>query len=305
VCGLADLHGLPYKRIGRHYGKNKILKVIGLGIRTLQLAPTIIEKKPFLALSHGSRSQLFLSWILNIPSVLITDYEHSTVLPLVHPNWLIIPEVVQVNGTQLKGDHILKYPGIKEDVYAPSLKPEPAILDYLGIDERELIITVRPPATEAHYHNPLSDELFASTIEWLADIADTRVVLLPRSELQESFIRGKWPELIAKGKVLIPDKVVDGLNLVWFSDLVISGGGTMNREAAALGVPVYSIFRGKIGAVDKYLSENGRLTLLENPEDLRRKVILEKRLRPAAPKHDDRPALAQIVENVVKILEGC
>ena len=99
---------------------------------------------------------------------------------------------------------------------------------------------------------------------------------LPRNERQAVSIRNEWPELIKSGKVIIPDRVVDGLNLLWFSDLAISGGGTMNREAAALGVPVYSIFRGEIGAVDRYLSESGRLVLLEKVEDLSSKINLRR-----------------------------
>ena len=104
----------------------------------------------------------------------------------------------------------------------------------------------------------------------------------------------------------MPDHVVDGMDLIWFSDLVISGGGTMNREAAALGVPVYSIFRGKLGAVDKYLAEAGRLTLLLTPEDVRSRIALVHRHMDVKPKADGRPALQSIVENIVGIMEsGC
>ena len=106
-----------------------------------------------------------------------------------------------------------------------------------------------------------------------------------------------------EGKIIIPEKVVDGLNLIWNSDLVISGGGTMNREAAALGVPVYSIFRGKIGAVDRYLSENGRLTLIKNIEDIRTKITLVKREQQLAPKQKNNSALKSIVDGVISVIE--
>jgi uncharacterized protein len=94
---------------------------------------------------------------------------------------------------------------------------------------------------------------------------------------------------------MIPDKVVDGLNLLWHSDLVVSGGGTMNREAAASGVPVYSIFRGKIGAVDRYLSENGRLCLLTSKEDVRDKILVKKRQKPDGKKQTGSDALDAIM----------
>ncbi len=112
-----------------------------------------------------------------------------------------------------------------------------------------------------------------------------------------------WPNLFATGKIVIPEHVVDGLNLIWHSDLVISGGGTMNREAAALGVPVYSIFRGRIGAVDRYLAAQGRLILLESAEDLAAKVRLVQRERPARPDGGNLSALQKIIDNVVSILD--
>jgi predicted glycosyltransferase len=104
--------------------------------------------------------------------------------------------------------------------------------------------------------------------------------------------------------MIIPEEPLNGLDLIWFSDLVISGGGTMNREAAALGVPVYSTFRGKIGAVDKYLSENGRLVLIENVHEVRTKISLTRWKRPERPNNGSSVALQSIVQNIVAILEN-
>jgi predicted glycosyltransferase len=104
--------------------------------------------------------------------------------------------------------------------------------------------------------------------------------------------------------MVIPERPVDGLNLIWFSDLVISGGGTMNREAAALGVPVYSIFRGKLGAVDKYLAEQGRMTLIETSQDVHTKILLSRWARPSYPETHSRVALTGIVDNILTIMGG-
>src|ERR1051326_6338176 len=106
-----------------------------------------------------------------------------------------------------------------------------------------------------------------------------KLVARPRNERQELELRKRWPELLRNRTMLIPDRVVNGLNLIWHFDFVISGGGTMNREAAALGVPVYSVFRGRIGAVDQYLANQGRLVLLNNVEDVRTKIDLARRNR--------------------------
>jgi predicted glycosyltransferase len=77
----------------------------------------------------------------------------------------------------------------------------------------------------------------------------------------------------------------------------------MNREAAALGVPVYSIFRGKIGAVDRYLAESGRLSLIESPDDLRKKIKVERRQRSGDARFTKSKALGTIVRGIVSILE--
>jgi hypothetical protein len=203
------------------------------------------------------------------------DYEFANLL--VKPTWMIHPEVIPDKNFKFDSRRIFKYPGIKEDVYVPSFLPDSTILGELGLNGKELVIAIRPPATEAHYHNAESEVLFNAVIDRFGGMDDVRMVLLPRNKAQEIGIRRKWAEQVSKGRIIIPEHVIDGLNLMWCSDIVISGGGTMNREAAALGVPVYSIFRGKIGAVDKYLAEHGKLVLLESVEDVREKITLEKR----------------------------
>lgn len=303
VCGLADLLRLPYSRIGRHYGKNRMMKVLGLAIRALQLAPTVLTEKPALALSHGSRSQLIIARLLGIPSTLIFDYEHAQWLPFAYPDTVIVPEVIPETAIKQKFRRIGRYPGIKEDVYVPRFKPQKGILSELGITEKEVVVTIRPPATEAHYHRPQSDELFNVVMQRLSAMPDTRLIVLPRNADQEATVRAVWNDLISTGKIIIPSKVIDGLNLIWHSDLVISGGGTMNREAAALGVPVYSIFRGEMGTVDKYLSNCGRLMLLQSVDDIEEKLRVCKWNRPAQPGSDSSEALGKIVDELVSIIE--
>jgi predicted glycosyltransferase len=186
----------------------------------------------------------------------------------------------------------------------PNFKPDRSLRSRLGLDEDKVIVTLRPPATEAHYHNPQSDELFKAAVEFLSQSPGVKVILLPRNAKQGTLARQCWPNLFAAGKIVIPEHAVDGLNLVWHSDLVISGGGTMNREAAAMGVPVYSIFRGKIGAVDKYLANQGRLVLLESVDDVRTKIILSRRHRTVASQNGKRASLNTIVDSAVSILES-
>jgi hypothetical protein len=302
VADLARLHGIDCRMIGRHFGKNKAMKALGLGVRAAQLLPFALQQRPHLAVSHGSRAQLLTARLLGIPSVVVADYEHVT--HVTRPDWMIVPEVISKDVAGRQAKRVLTYPGIKEDVYACGFRPDPGIVAALGLSAHEVVVTVRPPATEAHYHNPDSETLFDEVIERLLGEPGTRIVLLPRNKRQERAFVERWPAALRDRKVIVPDRAVDGLNLVWHSDLVISGGGTMNREAAALRVPVYSIFRGTLGAVDLELARSGRLILLQSVADVRDKLVLAKRQRPGSFERSHHPALRTIVQEICAVASG-
>ncbi|MBN1983406.1 MAG: DUF354 domain-containing protein [Chitinivibrionales bacterium] len=305
VCGLADMNKLQYKKMGRHFGKNKMMKAAGLVLRSLMMIPFVIREKPKLALSHGSRSQLFLANLIGMKSILIGDYEYASSLWMTKPTWMMAPDIVaRVKRIKKKFKRIVAYPGIKEDVYVPNFVPDNSIKKQLNIAENDIMITIRPPATEAHYFKPESEQLFRTVIETLSKISEVQMVLLPRNEKQFKSIQSQWLPLIDSKKIIIPQKVIDGLNLMWNSDLVISGGGTMNREAAALNLPVYSIFRGDIGAVDQYLVKKNRLVLVTNVEDIATKILIRKRKIPMQKETSESPALKAIVKSIVAILEN-
>lgn len=305
VCGLADLFSLEYDRIGRHYGKNKILKVFGTVFRSLQLIPVALKYKPVLTVSHGSRSQLITSYLLRIPSIVIFDYEFTQGLLFIQPTWKVAPETIANKLNAHGGKPVLKYSGLKEDVYVIEFKPDTNFRSKLGISEDELLVTIRPPATEAHYHNPEAEKLYVEVVDYIGENPSSRMIILPRNEIkQREFVQNKWPEWCRTRKIIVPDHVLNGLDLIWASDLVVSGGGTMNREAAALGVPVYSIFRGKIGAIDRDLSDNGRLTLIERVDDVRDKIKLDKRTKSDVFIPGNRSAIDQLVEIIVEKTNG-
>jgi hypothetical protein len=172
------------------------------------------------------------------------------------------------------------------------------------VQEEDILVTIRPPATEAHYHNPEAETLFVEVVEFLGATEGVRMVILPRtSGAQHEFVQRTWPRWCTEKKIILPGRALDGLNLVWFSDFVVSGGGTMNREAAAVGVPVYSIFRGKLGAVDRYLAQEGRLSLVESRDDVRTKIRVVKRPKGSAPDCAERLALRQILGAAHELME--
>ncbi len=302
VSEMADRCGLRCEKVGHHYGKHMLLKFWGLIWRSLQLAPFALREKPILALSHGARSQLFLANLLRVPTVLMYDYEHAKSPPFCHPRWRIAPEAVLTGHPVTSNGRVRKYQGIKEDVYVPDFVPDPGILSELGLSSEDLVVTVRPPASEAHYRNPESDVLFAALMERSCNTDEVRVVLLPRNHRQEEEIRNRWPHWFENRKTIVPKSAVDGLNLLWFSDLVVSGGGTMNREAAALGVPVYSIFRGKTGAVDRQLETENRLVIIRNLTEVQKSIVFRRRDKTLRHDAGNRAALMQIVEHIEEIL---
>ena len=304
VCELLEFFHVPCKVIGGHCGKHTLLKVLYNCARAVQLSPTVISRRPDLALSHGSRAQVLICKALGIPTVMMHDYEHSIKTGFLEPDWFLVPEVIPNGAMSKRAEKVLKYHGLKEDVYIPRFRPDRTLFSSLGISADDLIVTVRPPATEAHYHCPDTDRLFEETVRHLASKPCVQLVVLPRNAKQNQILRGDWPDLIASRRMVIPERPVDGLNLIWFSDLVISGGGTMNREAAALGVPVYSIFRGKLGAVDKYLSDQGRMTLIQNVQDVHTKLSLTRWARPRYPETHSRVALTGIVDNILAIMSS-
>src|SRR5579862_978097 len=169
VCELLEFFQMPAKVIGRHYGKNKFLKVFGNLLRTAELAPTAAgSRRPDLAISHGSRAQLLISKAMRIPTIMLHDYEHSTKTGFIESDWVMMPDVIPNAAMSKKTDRVLRYPGLKEDVYVQRFRPDPSILSHLGISRDELVVAVRPPATEAHYHNPESEVLFGKRcVSWL------------------------------------------------------------------------------------------------------------------------------------------
>lgn len=303
VYGLAELFNIDCIKIGRHYGKNLFIKVAGTAIRSFTLLPILLKEKPCLAFSHGSRSQLVAAKMAGVQTLVAFDYEGAKGFPLLDPTMCLVPEVLfkKLEKNNLKG--LLYYPGIKEDVYVPDFKPDLAILKEFEIKAENIIVTIRPPATLAHYHNVKSDELFIEIIEKLCSNDNTRVFILPRTADQAEDIKTRWAAYFITKQLTIPDKVVNGLNLMWHSDLVISGGGTMIREAAALNVPAYSFFQGGIGAVDEFLETSGRLILINNSEDIKEKIKLQKRVNKIVNGKVTSPSLKHIVDLVEEIVQ--
>ncbi len=270
---LVERAGLNARIVGGEYGNSTAIKSLGLLLRALRLAWMMRGRKISLAVGHGSRGLLLAAKILRIPVLELYDYEGASVRLFNRlSNFVMTPEAIAFSTLETLGlikEKHLTYPGLKEDVYASDFKPNERIISELGLDPSRIIITIRPPSHTAHYRSEESFRLFDGIMELIGNRDDIQVILLPRNRNHLND-HHPAPSFLRRGSrnIITPDHAVDGLNLLYHSDLVISGGGTMNREAAALGIPTVTIFKGPMGAVDKWLIDSGKMIAIDNAEEI-------------------------------------
>jgi uncharacterized protein len=262
TCELLDLYGLPYHRIGGSSVKSGTGKIATTLMRAVSLTRAVRRIKPDLSFGHGSRSLPIASRMLGIPSVTMFDYEW--VNPLIFNRFcrtILLPEVIGQDRAAEAGINTRRirfFPGLKEQLYL-------ADREFAGVPShiRELTggkpyVLLRPPASTAHYHNPESEKVFEALLENLTGHGEFVTVMIPRSMDDPS-----TGQALKRG-ALIPDRILDGPELVWNASLVAGGGGTMTREGAVLGVPSVSFFMGRGGRVDEYLVSIDRLSILRD-----------------------------------------
>ncbi len=295
---LARSYGIPYEVVGEHRTPKIFLtRVTATVRRAIKLAMFARHQHPDLAISHGSRALAMAARMLSIPSMTIYDYEFvsSNFFSRVSEK-LMVPETIPPDRLQHQGidlKKVIRYPGFKEEAYVYDLTISQDILKELDLDPSRLIITVRPPATWAHYHNPKSEVLFRTLVEKLREQPDAQVIVLPRMKAQGEQLKAEYG--MDRPPFRIMEKAVDALSLMSCSDAVFSGGGTMIREAALLGVKAYSIFAGTTGAADESLEDAGKLRILREPEEIWR-LRLQKSVpyaRRASDKRETRDFLCQ------------
>jgi predicted glycosyltransferase len=282
TVGLAERFGLRVEVIGRHRGGRVAAKAVGLASRATALARWARGRRFDLALGHGSNDVTVAAALLRIPRSTMFDYEWATVQHTVNcrlANAVVVPEAIPPERLDRYGARgkLGRYPGLKEEYYLADFAPDAGILDELSLDRSAPVAVVRTPPAVSLYHR-FEHSLFADVLDRLRD--QGQVVVLPRTPEQRA-------ELAGAGGFRVPERAIDAQSLIAFADLVVSAGGTMNREAVALGTPVYTTFEGRLGAVDAELIRAGRLRKLERADDLR----LEKRAPSDGPRVRRDPAL--------------
>jgi predicted glycosyltransferase len=291
TLALCERFGIAHTAIGRHRGERLTAKATGLASRSAALVrwargseahphgahPAhgahpdrgIRHPRRFdIALGHGSNDVSVAAAILRVPSVTMFDYEWATVQHNVNcrlAKAVVVPDAIPPARLQRYGakGKVRAYAGLKEEYYLADFEPDPGVLEELGLDAARPIVVVRTPPEVSLYHR-FENDLFARVLEHLREAAaadGVQPVVLPRVDSQRE-------QLARVPGFVLPERAIDAQSLIAYADLVISAGGTMNREAVALGTPVYTTFEGRMGAVDERLIEQGRLRKLAQPEEL-------------------------------------
>jgi predicted glycosyltransferase len=218
---------------------------------------------------------------LGIPSATTFDYEFAWLqhqLGLRAATRVVVPKAIPPERLERYGvrpPKLGQYPGLKEEYYLADFEPDPAALAQFSVDPARTLVVIRTPPDVALYHRR-SNPLFPQVLERIGQDETVDAVVLPRTAEQRDYVRG-----LGLPSVQVPDQAVDGQSLVALADVVVSAGGTMNREAVALGVPVYTTFGGRLGGVDELLIREGRLIPLSDPRalDLRKREGEVERVR--------------------------
>jgi predicted glycosyltransferase len=264
---LLERFGMEYTQIGRHRGAHVLDKAVGLFDRSIALTRWGRKRRFDRAMGHGSNDVSVAAKLLRIPAATAFDYEWAKVQHNVNCRLcraVVVPDAIPPERLYRYGARgkIRAYEGLKEEYYLADFTPDDSVLTELRLDGAKPIVVVRTPPEVSLYHR-FENDLFRQVLERLQG---EQAVVLPRTQAQRE-------ELARAGGFIVPPKAIDAQSLIAFADLVISAGGTMNREAVALGTPVYTTFEGQLGAVDEKLLAEGRMQRLSNPDE----IALEKR----------------------------
>lgn len=290
TIGLLERFGIEHVSIGAHGGGSRRGKARAMAGRSAALVRLARRERFDLAVAHGSTDQPLAARAAGTPQVTMFDYEYAAAMH--HWNGrlatrVLVPSAIPEEALApygMRPPKLVRYRGLKEEYYLADHAIDDGVLAELGLDPARTIAVVRPPPEVTLYHRGASTDLFAQTLQRLLEAAPrVQTVVLPRTADQRAALAG--------GAAIVPEQAIDGPSLVAAADLVVSAGGTMNREAAALGVPAYTPFAARLGAVDRRLIAEGRLRRLETPGD----VVLARRARDAAPPLRDPEILVDLI----------
>jgi uncharacterized protein len=265
---LLDAWGHGYTAIGRYGGASKPGKARAAVDRIARLARFARGRRFDYALGHASADLPPACRMLGIPNTTMFDYEWATLQHHVIcrlATRVLVPEAIppeRLRRYGAKPPKLVRFPGLKEEYYLADFEPDRSTLDRLGVPAGEPVCVVRTPPSYALYLGGSENELLPPLLRNLERQGCWSVVLTRTPEQRAAV------ESLGLDRTIAPEHAQDGRSLVALADALVSAGGTMNREAAVLGTPVWSIFEGPLGGVDELLVREGRMKILRDPGEL-------------------------------------
>jgi uncharacterized protein len=266
---LLDDWGHDHTALGRHGGAGRLGKALAAAGRVPRMIGFGRGRGFDCALAHGSTDLPPAARALGIPNTTMFDYEWAALQH--HANCrlasrVLVPDAIPAERLARYGatpPKLQTYPGLKEEYYLAGFEPDEGVVRELGVKLGRILCVVRTAPSYALYLGGSENPLLPRVLERLTANEDATTVVLARTDEQRREIAG-----LGLPRLVVPERAVDGRSLVALADLLVSAGGTMNREAAVLGTPVWSIFEGPMGAVDEALVDDGRLKLLSDPDEI-------------------------------------
>ena len=289
TVGLLDRFEIPHTVVGAHGGAGRLGKARAMAGRTRALTGLARRERFDVAVAHGSTDQPIAARLAGTPQVSMFDYEHAAVMHHLNGRLarrVLVPAYIPESALTrygIRSPKLVRYPGLKEEYYLADHVEDPGVVAELGLDPDSVIAVLRPPPDVTLYYRGASSDVFSATLKRMATTPGVQAVVLPRTDAQRAALEDM--------PVIVPERPVDGASLILAADLVVSAGGTMNREAAALGVPAFSPFAAALGAVDRALIDEGRLVRLDDPAA----VPLVKRRRGERPELRDPESLIDLI----------
>ncbi len=297
---LADHCGFTHTVVGAHGGGSFVGKGLALAWRAARLVWFLRGQHIDLAISGSSYSQALATPLLRVPLIAFNDYEGNPGMKIICrvARKILVPGVFAKDNLYRIGareDQIEAYSGMKENVYLSDFTPDPAFLEKAKIPPEKILVTMRPASDVSAYHQ-FENPLFERALEFIAQQENTYIILLSRNPVQ----REKY-EFLGYSNVHFPAEALDGPNLIHYSDLVVGGGGTMNREAVVLGTPVYSLFMGLMGSIDRHLIESGKMHWVNKDEDIPTISLKKKEALPSSHQLSSQNLVRDIVDQVIHL----
>ncbi len=299
---LLEKSGIPFKKVGEHAGKSTFKKITNVFQRAYKLRKAVADFKPDVAVSHGSRAQSIACKFSGIPKLILFDYEWTEMGIFTFCATLMACPAMLTDELLLKAKlplkKIKKYNGLKEEIYLPDFVPDVNFRNSLGIPEDKVFVVIRPSSMTSNYHDDLSENILKKLLEKVSEEKNVVALITPRTHVDKQLVK----DFIHNNKITnitIAEKALPGMQLLYWADIVVSGGGTMNRESALLGTPTYSIFTGAKPGIDIFLEKQQKLHFIKSPDDINNIPFLKKTFQRDATYNGNYP-----LQEVIALIEN-